>query len=420
MAGLSDIAGSLVLQGDQAEALARVKEWLAVRNASMSMFFVLSGYAGVGKTTLLKEIVRGYPGSVCLAAPTNKAVKVLQALRTGKDCRTIYSLLGLRVEYDEERLVLTKAETSSDRRYSLIVLDEGSQVSAMLWEYMKESALRGVRYLILGDPKQINPVGETASPIWSHVDDRFEMTKVLRHDNQILKQVTSIRNGDTRVWNNHTGKEGVWRLSNEGFNKRLAKHVERGAFDRGEARAVAWRNRTVSDLNDVIRQYKFGSDAYRKMYLPGDLLVFTGPLTLDDGTKIYTDDELLVTKIAQGDHPWLDMRCYYITGLLYDVSVTVRVVHEDGETKLQKYLTDLAHAARTKDKQKWKEFWAIKESLASTKYGFALTAHRVQGSTYKTAFVDRLDILSNSNEAEALSCFYVACSRPSTKLFVRD
>jgi ATP-dependent exoDNAse (exonuclease V) alpha subunit len=51
------------------------------------------------------------------------------------------------------------------------------------------------------------------------------------------------------------------------------------------------------------------------------------------------------------------------------------------------------------------------------RYGYALTAHRAQGSTYETVFIDQEDILSNPTKAEGGRCFYVAATRASKRIY---
>ena len=57
-------------------------------------------------------------------------------------------------------------------------------------------------------------------------------------------------------------------------------------------------------------------------------------------------------------------------------------------------------------------------------YGFAITSHRSQGSTYDNVFVDMKDIIFDkngniyTNKAEMLRRLYVACSRTRHKLYI--
>ena len=65
---------------------------------------------------------------------------------------------------------------------------------------------------------------------------------------------------------------------------------------------------------------------------------------------------------------------------------------------------------------KWKDFWLFKEAFHSVRHAYAITAHRSQGSTYTTVLGDYKDVLVNRTRHEALRCFYVMCTRPTTSL----
>ena len=92
--------------------------------------------------------------------------------------------------------------------------------------------------------------------------------------------------------------------------------------------------------------------------------------------------------------------------------------------------------------QKWREYYAFKENCLlltniinpfskkiefsrDLDYGFSLTAHKSQGSTFDTAFVDVNDIVYDKfgnpyRDAEEINRrLYVACSRAKNKLYLK-
>lgn len=66
----------------------------------------------------------------------------------------------------------------------------------------------------------------------------------------------------------------------------------------------------------------------------------------------------------------------------------------------------------------WPGFWTFLETFHSVRHGYAITAHRSQGSTYEQAFVNSSDIFCNQNRSEAFRCLYVAATRPKKRLFL--
>lgn len=209
------------LNNEQAAALEAIEKWL--KPEDVEQFFVLSGSAGTGKTTLVRQLSDKMRGRLVFTAPTNKATRVLrQAVSTPNykpECRTIYSLLGLRLEANGEVKELTAPEGPIDlSQYRCVVVDEGSMVNENLRQHIKSAAeLFKIKFLFLGDPAQLPPVGELKSPIW-RIKHGAGLIKVMRHDNQILALAMRLReqvdaaNPSIKILNDHEGGEGVWSL----------------------------------------------------------------------------------------------------------------------------------------------------------------------------------------------------------------
>ena len=51
-------------------------------------------------------------------------------------------------------------------------------------------------------------------------------------------------------------------------------------------------------------------------------------------------------------------------------------------------------------------------------YGYALTIHKSQGSTYDDVYIEYANILSNTRENEKLKLLYTAITRSSNKLHI--
>src|ERR1700748_2342633 len=82
---------------DQQQAITELLAFIQ-EPSSFDWCFCFRGYAGTGKTSCMREVVRRIGSSrvnIAYTAPTNKAAKVLREV-VG-EAVTIYSLLGLRV-----------------------------------------------------------------------------------------------------------------------------------------------------------------------------------------------------------------------------------------------------------------------------------------------------------------------------------
>ena len=300
-------------------------------------------------------------------------------------------------------------------------------INANLFRFIKQTAdTQHIKFIFMGDPAQLPPVGEARSPVWTQCHAIAELRTVMRHDNQILALATAIRKQVdhpaptfARKTDNANG-EGVWVCGEGEFEQRILEAAGQGRFSRpGDAKAIAWRNVTVDALNRRIRQRIF-DNAASTMWLPDDRIILLEPAKdLNDETIATTDDEGRITRVEEEWHPtWREFKVWRISVTTDDNRVIVlRVLHDDFRQLHDRKAEELAQAARM-DRRKWNSFWDFKESFHKIRHSYAITAHRAQGSTYEAAFVDWKDILSNRNRSEAFRCLYVACTRPKKELYL--
>lgn len=413
------------LTDEQESALGLILEFLK----GPKSYFLVKGRAGVGKTFLMQELARRIKGRVIFTAPTNKATRVLrQTLRSETyfpECRTIYSLLGLKLEADGEVKVLAHPEDPVDlTKYLAVVVDEGSMVNAALSRAIRDCASTSkVKFIFLGDTAQLPPVGEAASEIWT-VPEFAELTRVIRHDNQILALATRIREEvfkpfpTLRFASDNAEGEGVWKHTGQELGWRIREAAEEGLFAKPtNAKVIAWRNATVDQYNALIRAAMF-EEARSEHWLIGDRLIVTEPAKDFEGeTLAHTDDEGTVQRVRVIPHPLESEFGVWALDVMLDENklITLFTLHAASRQRFDARVKELADAARV-ERRKWKDYWAFKEMFHGARHGYAITAHRAQGSTYDTVFVDYMDILSNRNRKEAFQCLYVAATRPRKQL----
>ena len=394
---------------------------------------VLAGYAGTGKTFCLQHLIKKVRGRVIFTAPTNKAVRVLKETLTRDDykpeCKTIYSLLGLRLEPSGEVKELAAPEEEVDLSlYKLVVVDEGSMVNAQLLKFIKQAQALcpNVRFLFIGDPAQLPPVKEVTSPIWKAAEATITLTNVVRNAGPVLEFVTSIRKlvdhraPNFKLVSNNDGETGIWKLSAAEFKAKLAEAANLGRLSTpGDAKVIAWRNVTVDAVNRFVRAQLFNVAA-EAPWLVGDRVVLTEPATdLENKPMAPTDEEGTITRVEEQWHPtWSEFKVWRIN-ITSDANqlLTFFVLHQASEAMAKQKLETLAAEARVAPR-KWGAFWEFKDAFHKLRHSYAITAHRSQGSTYNAAFVNWQDILLNRNKPEAMRCLYVACSRPKKELYL--
>ena len=413
------------LSEEQMKAVNKLVEFLADPDPS-AIFFTLKGVAGSGKTFCLQEVVRragSGGGRFAFTAPTNKAVKVLRRF-TGEAC-TIYSLLGLRIDKSGELKKLEEGAEVDLSHLEAIFIDEASMITAKLFQLLRKKAMSSqLKVVFIGDAAQLPPVGESLSPVWSEVTHGVELTTVIRYDNQILKLATEIRLKmelpfpSVTIASDNNKVEGVWKVTKAAFRESLYLAAAAGAFaDGSQSKVIAWRNVRVAEYNHLIRSAIYGAVAETNPYIRGDRIVAAAPCMRGEETLLATDEEAVIESVLSCKHPLEPKYGAIELKAQTEGGKTIRLLVLDPVDAVL-FANDsqaLAHRARA-DGKLWKKFWEHKDLFHDTKYAYALTAHRSQGSTYQNVWVDYQDILLNQTRREAFQCLYVACTRAEKQL----
>lgn len=436
---MSDIR-EVQLNEDQLEMVEKLHDFLE----SDRRFFRADGAAGTGKSTTIAfwaaEVVKnGY--EIALAAPTNKATKNLRSFArkisstVNIRCGTIFSLLGLILKPSGEVRELHSSETDRLSGVDIVVVDEWSMVNDMLMSFIKAHVNTNpkIKFVFMGDPYQLPPVGQLESAVCKLPRDAF-LTKVERHDNQILSLATYLRGcieEDTlpHFSGDHDEEGGVFVLRSSDYYRQMRKAFASTAYlEDGEAfKSISWRNVMVDDSNETIREAMYGDKPGVPFEL-GERIVAKAPVMdvpefAAGGVESFcmtTDEEARVIAITMRSHPiFQDIECYDILLELEDgAPATAYMPTKKGKAAYQRMEVDLAAKAKARSRE-WATFWQFKGCFADLAPCHALTVHRSQGSTYRTAFVDVADIMSNRTKSEMLRMLYTAATRPSKALIIK-
>ena len=178
--------------------------------------YLLRGYAGTGKTTLVSTLVKTLPSigmRYQLLAPTGRAAKVM-SYYTGKPASTLHRKLYRFQAVANGELRMTRAENKA--KDTIFIVDECSMISDQddgyswsrsLLDDLIEYVFSGSRckLLLIGDSAQLPPVGLDISPAMDFDILRnsfnltmatYEMKEVMRQelDSGILHNATNLRN----------------------------------------------------------------------------------------------------------------------------------------------------------------------------------------------------------------------------------
>ena len=219
--------------------------------------FVLAGYAGTGKTTLLKHVVCETLGlvpdeSVAFVTPTGKAATVL--IRSGIAACTLHRLIyqslveDVEVEVNGKKIVVEKLSfkrrESIDKGIKLIVLDEASMVSD---EVLYDLTEFGVKILLCGDNAQLPPVEGFNG--FLKVPD-YTLKEIVRQQagNPIIRLSEMAREGKHIPYGNYGDSVLV-------MSKRLLNGERRKRCLLRADQIICGINKTRAQINDEVRKY---------------------------------------------------------------------------------------------------------------------------------------------------------------------
>lgn len=242
----------IILNPDQQLADVKIKNWFF--NGTRQVY-VLTGYAGTGKTTLLKHTVIDTLKlddnfSAAFVTPTGKAATVL--IKNGIAACTIHRLIyqsqivEQEVEINGKKIKVEKPvfkrRDSIDKSIKLIIIDEASMVSN---EVLADVLRFGVKVLLCGDDAQLPPV-EGLNSFLKKPDHTLTQIVRQQQDNPIIQLATLAREGKPIPFGNFKGKASVingWSLKGE-KRRHLLTHCDQ---------IICGTNRTRAKINNEVR-----------------------------------------------------------------------------------------------------------------------------------------------------------------------
>jgi exodeoxyribonuclease-5 len=455
------------LNGDQKKAFEELKDFIHDKNDDN--IYVLKGWAGTGKTYCVSFLVRYvldviYPNKnwykIAVTGPTNKSVRVIKKTTGIKNVRvtfqTIHKLLGLteRITSDGQQEFVNQGDFEPQiRKTKLLIIDEVSMLNDDLFhEILRYRS--DIKIICMGDPAQIPPVGKPdCIPFRDELLEMYgiktlELKTIMRQkgDNPIIDTSVLIRTDlenpyiETGVESMLNDKgEGIEFLNlnsstiRESFNDILSSYFNSEEFkeDPEYSKIIAWRNKTVEKMNQLVRKVIYGDESIGSKILLGEKLIANNPIIEMGQILFNTNDEFTVDKfeikkekVRVADEE--GSLKYYETGVTFlndeekKVTYFIDILHEDSESYffvLANKLKKIAIEKRGKEKS-WIKYYDFIRRFADVSYAYSITAHKSQGSTYTTAFVLEDDIDVNPNVIERNRIKYTAYTRSSKKLYV--
>lgn len=380
---------------------------------------LLIGNAGTGKSFLTKYLVKLARNNASLlkligstdselnikfTASTNKAAVVL-ADKVGEEAGTIHSLLGLKVlnDFKTGQTKLQKTQNTQVVKNTLLIIDEASMIDSTLLKIIREQTMH-CKILYIGDSAQLAPIFETASPVFTSVKDKLELTTIQRQQqhNPIIQLSQQLR--DTVFSDSFSeilpnGLQ-IQHLDGEDFRAEINLAFTHN-YSVDSAKILAWTNTKVLQYNEYVHQLIKGTVDISV----GDTLVTNNPILGNDGRTVHSTDSFITVRSVR---PAIEkgIAGNWITNR--ESSTEVFVANNLNE------VTALLKSLAKPDS--WVTYFAYKEFFADLRNIYSSTVHKSQGSTYGTVFIDLTDIGSNHKSNEVARLLYVAITRASEKV----
>ena len=438
----------------------------------------LVGAAGTGKTYLVKALIKncGLAYSVIgLAAPTHKACRVLNESIGITNCKvnTLQSDLGLRLNFDVEKFNINNPPFDPKGKikikdYQLYIIDESSMINRGLMLFLEKVCKSNkCKIIYIGDDSQLAPVNEAYSAAFKGIKTSILKEIVRQGDDNPISYLLELLRYDIKnksfTFLNYISKyrskfnidntKGYQVCNTAEFNNIVYTNFSDESLTRNIdfAKVIAYTNNAVSSWNKFIRNAII-KDAEKSVITKNDLIIsYTTIVNQFNDCIIKNSEEYILKDVVNYVHPRYQLKGFMVrfTAIHGGMSTSPLFIidHKDSFTvnmyvKLSRELVEIAKHANSKVRaQRWREYFEFKESCLlltniinkfgdiefsrDIDYGFALTSHKSQGSTFDTSLVDVDDIVFDkyghpyANAEETNRRLYVACSRCKNKLYLK-
>lgn len=412
---------------DQRSAIAKIVDFLYAR--TNNQVFLLKGYAGTGKSSLIGSLVKTmsqFNQKTVLLAPTGRAAKVFSAY-ADQPAYTIHKKIYRMDKFTEGPGNFSLAENK--HKHTLFLVDEASMISndnsefsifgsGRLMDDLMEYVYTGEgnRLLLIGDSAQLPPVQQEFSPA---LDEKtiesffFEvvtctLTEIVRQSEKsgILVNATKLRNAlrdsdtvDFPKLNVHSFSD-VKKITGTELIDEISTAYNRDGME--ETIVISRSNKRVNAYNMGIRN----TVLYREEELStGDLLMITKNNyhwagDIENIDFLANGEFVEVVRVRRQETMYGFRFCNVLLrhkdyDIEFEAKINLDSLHTEisGLTREQQeqlftaVMEDYAHISRKSTRYK-----KVKENpyfnALLVKYGYAVTCHKAQGGEWRNVFLD--------------------------------
>ena len=441
----------------QRDVFAMLENFLPSTNADDC--FILKGYAGTGKTTLISALVKVLPKlklKSVLLAPTGRAAKVITNY-SGKKAFTIHKKIYRKKVAASPELNFVLGDNIMEN--TLFIVDEASMISDQVHDYSRQSLLQDLisyvyngkncKLMLVGDTAQLPPVGSDISPALDKlfVSEQFrlnvftyELTDVVRQEKEsgILFNATQlrelVRKGEEVFPKfNIKGYKDIFRMTGERLVEGLNYAYDKYGME--NTIVICRSNKNANAYNQNIRNRIL----YREEELSGGdhiMIVRNNYFWLkpedNSGDFIANGDIARIRKVRRIEEQYgfrfaelvielLDypdeepLSCKVMLDTLY--SETPSLSNADNKRFYEAVLQDYMHIENKKFRMEELKKDPYYNAL-QIKFAFAVTCHKAQGGQWPAVFIDQGYLTDEMLNTEFLRWLYTGLTRSNKELFL--
>jgi exodeoxyribonuclease-5 len=444
-----------ILLDEQKICLDNLKKWYN----SNELLYVIAGFAGTGKTYLLKYFINECLKYklFCISATTHKALRVIENF-TGYKGKTIHSLLGLAPNYSLEDFSIDNIKydyhnQATFNNYKIIIIDECSMINDNLFNYItKQSINYDVKVLFIGDPYQLPPVEKVNGDNINLskcflLKNRTVLKNVIRQKDNIIQDyieilLEDIKNGTNKFIRNYVIKrksvfeenKGFEILNNKEYEDRIISYCCSPEYHKNinHFRLLSYTNNKCKYYNNLIRNSMY---ACKDIISINDLFMAYSNI-VDKFNKPVIQNSIDYTVKSINDYITDEkIKTYAVNLLDYEKEITtppLLILDSKNRITIDKFKKMISILI---DNKKWKHYFKFREQyllLDNIKlengniikkdidYGYCITIHKSQGSTFSNVGVDVQDILNFCSNSKIYNrLIYVALTRCSDKCIIK-
>lgn len=419
--------------------------------------YILRGYAGTGKTTLVTTLVKVLPEigmDYVLMAPTGRAAKVLGGY-TQRYASTIHKKIYQVMAYPDGSMRMVRGQNK--HKNTLFIVDEASMIgegrefgTKSLLDDLLEYVFSGeqCRLLLIGDTAQLPPVGSDDSPALDidYLQSQFPLTIASFELTEVKRQAlqSGILSNATHLREKLTDNELEYKLPLFNINFSDTKRIDPETFEEllyrafegdegSDAVVVCKSNKRANLFNQAIRS--------RILNIEGEIA--TGDkLMIVKNNYFWADGNKEISFIANGDMAEIMKIAHYeeLYGFRFadvelsfpdypdaenlEVKILLDTLNSDSAALSEEESTRLRAAIEADymdipDRRE--RYKAMKRNpwfnALQVKFAYALTCHKTQGGQWKQVFVDSSLNLKEKLEKEDLRWLYTAITRAQEQLY---